>query len=191
MLYFRNIYQCREILRNLITFVSKPPSSLINNGWSDSAVTCDILHVLRSYKYCVMSTHRCYDILLKGKVYVRVENELHMDRWKRIIIRIKEVSNPATAQINWKFNSFSVWTTAVFSQVEVGSRTGPRFTNVFFHRNSNSMEISFYSHLDSITVIATKFCTWHDSCAVVACAKICCDLMASNGVIARRSFYRI
>ena len=53
------------------------------------------------------------------------------------------------------------------------------------------MEISFHSHLDCNTVIATKFCTWHDSCAVVACAKICCDLMASNGVMARRNFYRI
>ena len=30
--------------------------------------------------------------------------------------------------------------------------------------------ISFHSHLDSNTVIATNFCTWHDSCAVVACA---------------------
>ena len=55
----------------------------------------------------------------------------------------------------------------------------------FFHRNSNSMQIPFHSHLDSNNVIATKFCTWHDSCAVVACAKICCDLMA------RRSFHRI
>ena len=53
------------------------------------------------------------------------------------------------------------------------------------------MDISFHSHLDSNTVIATKFCTWHDSCAVVACAKICCDLMASNGVVARRNFDRI
>ena len=53
------------------------------------------------------------------------------------------------------------------------------------------MEIWFLYHLDSNTVIATKFCTWHDSCAVVACAKICCDLMASNGIIARRSFHRI
>ena len=43
---------------------------------------------------------------------------------------------------------------------------------VIFHRNSNSMEISFHSHLDANTVIATKFCTWHDSCAVMACAKI-------------------
>ena len=61
---------------------------------------------------------------------------------------------------------------------------------IFLYRNSNSIEISFRSHLDSNTVIATKFCTWHDSCAVVACAKICCDLIASN-VITRWSFHRI
>ena len=60
-----------------------------------------------------------------------------------------------------------------------------------FHRNSNSMEITFHSHLHSKTVIATRFCTWQDSCAVVAFAKICYDLMASNGVMARRSFHRI
>ena len=54
-----------------------------------------------------------------------------------------------------------------------------------FHRNSNSMEISFLSHLDSNRVIATKYCTWHDSCA------ICCDLMAGNGIMARRNFHRI
>ena len=53
------------------------------------------------------------------------------------------------------------------------------------------MEISFHSHLDPNTVIATKFCTWHDSCAVVACAKICCDLIASSGITARRSFHQI
>ena len=53
------------------------------------------------------------------------------------------------------------------------------------------MEISFHSHLESNRVIATKFCTWHDSCAVVACGKICRDLMASNGITARRSFHRI
>ena len=51
-----------------------------------------------------------------------------------------------------------------------------------FHRNSNSMEILFHSHLDSNKVIAIKFCTWDDSCAVVACAKICCNLRASNGI---------
>ena len=53
------------------------------------------------------------------------------------------------------------------------------------------MEISLHFHLDSNKVITTKFCTWHDSCAVVACAQICCDLMASNGITARWSFHRI
>ena len=57
-------------------------------------------------------------------------------------------------------------------------RHGAHYTNGF--SSSNSMEISFHSHLDSNAMITTKFCTWHDSCAVVACAKICCDLMASK-----------
>ena len=52
-----------------------------------------------------------------------------------------------------------------------------------FHRNSNSMENSFHSHLDSDTVIATKFCTWHDSCAVVSlcCGGMCKNLLRSDG----------
>ena len=53
------------------------------------------------------------------------------------------------------------------------------------------MEILFHSHFISNRVIATKVCTWHDSCAVVACANFCCDLMASNGITARRRFDRI
>ena len=44
------------------------------------------------------------------------------------------------------------------------------FHQLVFHCNSNSMRISFHSHLDSNIVIATKFCTCHDSTAVVACA---------------------
>ena len=51
--------------------------------------------------------------------------------------------------------------------------------------------ISFHFLLDFNTVIATNFCTWYDSCAVVACAKICCDLMAGNGITTRRIFHRI
>ena len=52
------------------------------------------------------------------------------------------------------------------------------------------MEISFHSHPETNWMIATIF-TWHDSCAVMACAKICRDLMASNGITARRIFHRI
>ena len=71
----------------------------------------------------------------------------------------------------------------------VGRVLGP-VSLMFFHRNSNSMEISFHSHLDSNTVIATKCSTWHDSCAVVACTEFVCDLMTSNGITARWSFHR-
>ena len=40
-------------------------------------------------------------------------------------------------------------------------------------------------------MITTKFCTRHNSCAVVTCAKICCNLMTGNGISARRRFHRI
>ena len=41
------------------------------------------------------------------------------------------------------------------------------FTNKFLI----VMEISFCSHPNLFEVISTIFCTWHDSCAVVACEK--------------------
>ena len=69
--------------------------------------------------------------------------------------------------------------------------TGAHFTNAFYHHNSNSMKILFYTHLNSINVITTNFCTCHDSCAVMACAKLCCYLMSSNWITARKSFHRI
>ena len=68
---------------------------------------------------------------------------------------------------------------------------GPRFTIFFSTQFKLSMEITFHSHFHSNIVIATKFCTWHDSWAVVSCAKIGCDPMTSNGITARRSFHRI
>ena len=45
----------------------------------------------------------------------------------------------------------------------------------FFHRNSNSMENSFCSHPSYSGMITMIFCTWHDSDAVVACAKFRSD----------------
>ena len=38
--------------------------------------------------------------------------------------------------------------------------------------------------------IATKFCTWHDSIAAVACAKFCSDLMVICSDRAGQIFYR-
>ena len=40
-------------------------------------------------------------------------------------------------------------------------------------------------------VIATIFGTWHDSWAVVACAKFCCDVIISNWIRAKWNFHHI
>ena len=53
------------------------------------------------------------------------------------------------------------------------------------------MEISFCSHPSTNIVIATKFCTWHDSWAVVTCAKFCCDMINCNWIRAKWIFHRI
>ena len=53
------------------------------------------------------------------------------------------------------------------------------------------MEISFCSHPSTNKVIATKFGTWHDSWAVVACAKFCCDMINCNWIRAKWIFHRI
>ena len=53
------------------------------------------------------------------------------------------------------------------------------------------MEISFCSHPNNDIVIATIFGTWHDSWAVVACAKFCRDMITSNWIKAKWNFHRI
>ena len=53
------------------------------------------------------------------------------------------------------------------------------------------MEISFCSHPNNDIVIATIFGTWHDSWAVVACAKFCRDMITSNWITAKWNFHRI
>ena len=49
----------------------------------------------------------------------------------------------------------------------------------------------FCSHPNSNEVITTKFCTWHGSCAVMACANICCDQMAMNGFTTKQMWCQI
>ena len=67
---------------------------------------------------------------------------------------------------------------------------GPRFTNC----SSIAFQIRRkfrFTLISSLIEWSLQFCTWHDSCAVVACAKNFRDLMASNGITARRNFHRI
>ena len=47
---------------------------------------------------------------------------------------------------------------------------------------SNAMGSSLYSHSSYSEVIAMKFCTWYDCCAVVECAKFFRDMVPYIGV---------
>ena len=57
--------------------------------------------------------------------------------------------------------------------------------------NSNSLVVLFYSHPNSNEIITPRFCTWHDSCAVMTCAKFWSDLITNNLVTAKQIFHRI
>ena len=61
---------------------------------------------------------------------------------------------------------------------------GPNLQTIF-HHNVNSIEISFYSKSVPDNHIATKFCTCHDSLAVMACAKFCSDCYVRIGIRAK------
>ena len=67
---------------------------------------------------------------------------------------------------------------------------GP-FHERFFHCNSNSMQISFCSHPSFNKVIGMKFCTWHDSCAVMVCAKICSKILSHIKIELHQSQFSI
>ena len=61
----------------------------------------------------------------------------------------------------------------------------------FFHHNQNLMDISACSHPNLNQGIATKFCTWHDSIAVVSCAKFCSYHATMDLITTKWNFYRI
>ena len=68
---------------------------------------------------------------------------------------------------------------------------GSRFTNNLSILSSTSMQNSFHYYPCPNEVLATKFCTWHDSCVVVACAKYCNDQMYRNGTTTKQIVYQI
>ena len=61
----------------------------------------------------------------------------------------------------------------------------------FFHHNSNSMEISFSCNSIAGDHITTKFCTRHDSIAVMPCAKFCSDHFIRIWMRGKWNFHRI
>ena len=64
-----------------------------------------------------------------------------------------------------------------------------------FHGRFFVIQIRWKPHSALIHVVVQwplwKFCTWHDSCAVVACRKFCSDIKPYNGVTVKPTFHRI
>ena len=89
---------------------------------------------------------------------------------------------------DWRTDSFAmtpycVWCFLFFFLLFLAGQAETRFTNDFSIAIQIRWKFRFtLTHLDSNTAIATKFCTWHGSCAVVACGKMCCDLMAFHRI---------
>ena len=69
----------------------------------------------------------------------------------------------------------------MYSFMVINCSQGP-FHEFFFKFNSNLVTISFWSHPSWREVTPIKFCTWYDSCTIVACAKLCSDIIPCNGV---------
>ena len=89
------------------------------------------------------------------------------------------------------------WRSALLSALErlakcqqFNPRQGPVSLTIF-HQNLNSIEIIFCFPVSFNDLLITKMCTWHDSWAAVACAKICSDIINENGITLRPIFQRI
>ena len=67
----------------------------------------------------------------------------------------------------------------------IACHPGAHFTNDFFHRKWNSMDILVYFHPCCFKVIAIKLYASHESCAALTCAKFCSDMIAVTGVTLR------
>ena len=100
------------------------------------------------------------------------------------VIRAEEISQ------NLCYYIVAIYFCHIWTMLLVKQRRGPCHWSPF-HHIANVMEISSGSHPDSDEVIAPKFCTCHNSCAVVACAKICSNFVVTNGTTAELLFFWI
>ena len=105
-----------------------------------------------------------------------------MHKWFQGFVSMASICTQCKRGIPYTNLSVSCWPYVPYEWCEWMLTRGP-FHQQFFY--CNSMEIWFCCHLDSNKVNTTKFGTWHDSIAVVSCAKICCNLTASNCITPR------
>ena len=79
-------------------------------------------------------------------------------------LTIENLSRSITLLLYWSLYDYAAHAADILTFPPVRLTCQGPVSLTVFYCNTNSMEISFHSHLDSNTVIATKFCTCHDSC---------------------------
>ena len=94
---------------------------------------------------------------------------------------------PGAASLNspYGFNRAHncLWTTSA-------GLSGALLTNIFFPKNYDLLENSFYSHANYSKVFTAKFCTSHTSKTPVTCAKIYRGLLDWNGTLLKKTFHK-
>ena len=115
------------------------------------ALLCDNI-VTIWHNQMQLETKACSDSIMRAcKIYINIY--IHkVDLENQVLVRMLPCKTHTCFIIGWLWLAFAF--------------LGPISLTVFFHRNSNPMEISFYSHLDSNTVIATIFL--HGTTAVLS-----------------------
>ena len=107
-----------------------------------------------------------------------------------IIIQEHTLENVICKMVTILFRLWCVTPICTGSRISspLGVAWGP-FHEQFFCHNSNLLEISLCLHPRCSEVITMKFCTCHDSTAVMACAKFCSDMIPSSGVTLKSTFH--
>ena len=109
-----------------------------------------------------------------------------------IIIQEHTLENVICKMVTILFRLWCVTPICTGSRISspLGVASGP-FHEQFFCHNSNLLEISLCLHPRCSEVVTMKFCTCHDSTAVMACAKFCSDIIPSSGVTLKSTFHWI
>ena len=85
-------------------------------------------------------------------------------------------------------DAFTSWARLMIWQEASRGILGPISHKLFLHHNLNSMKLSSLSYPSYSWVIAMKFCTWHDTCGIVAYTIFCNSMIPLKGVTLKTNF---
>ena len=114
--------------------------------------------------------------------------KLSLERWEPFCLVPSIIDNHTHhTDLEWQVLGHVVCKNIPANRIKTLHPRG-HFTNDFSTLTQNWWTISFCQHPSCSGVIAMKFCTWHDSWAVVPCAKFCSNMILCNKVWQKNKF---